>query len=167
MLASASIYIVFPASKSVEYNFLWERTLGDTKRSLILSPATNAIIILLNHLLKTQAARYTVAMYFRCRFPTPKEESGSDFKPISLRHRLCIANLSELLCRYPTSHQDYTDIGPRQRVFLFHIYYSRYIIYVAHIRENYTESKELFDDKLYSSCITKTSTRRVTDVTIL
>ena len=50
---------------------------------------------------------------------------------------------------------------------LFHIYYSRYIIYVAPIRENYTESKELFDDKLYSSCITKTSTRRVTDVTIL
>ena len=33
-----------------------------------------------------------------------------------------------------------------QQFFKFHIYYSRYIIYVAPIRENYAESKELFDE---------------------
>ena len=92
-----------------------------------------------------QAARYTVPMCFRCRFPKPKSESGFYFKPISLRHSKCIANRSELLY-LPRLRRHRTTIKSLNNFFKFHIYYSRYIIYVAPIRENYAESKELFDE---------------------
>ena len=94
--------------------------------------------------------------------------------PTLNRHRCDIGYVSRICrnwCVVTLRRTKVTPTSDHDKEFkqfcLFHIYYSRYIIYVAPIRENYTESKELFDDKLYSSCITKTSTRRVTDVTIL